>query len=280
MTKRSRETAKDRLALGVDRGGTRTRIVLINGLGAEVKRIVHPTARFELLPGIIIKTASAWGLAPQVPAVIATRGALTRKWRKPFLLRKLKGRINLLDVISDAEAAYLAAHGSKTGILLIAGTGSVVLMKRPGAGPGSRFRKVGGYSPPGGDPGSGLWIGTRFMAIMKEGGRGLNRRARAARAEEALRRAETGHSAAALLVRLAQEHLSDLLSAGAKKHGASGPLRVALAGGLMQNDFFRKTFIPLARKRLTPVRAVFTTLKYPAERAAAELALKKAYYAL
>jgi N-acetylglucosamine kinase-like BadF-type ATPase len=275
MTRKPRETVKNRLALGVDRGGTRTRIVLINGLGSEVKRIVHPTVHFKLLPKLIIKTAAAWGLKPHVPAIIASRGVMTRKWKKPFLLRKLKDRVNLLDVISDAEAAYMAAHGAGNGALLIAGTGSVVFLGRPGKTPGRRFQKIGGHSPPGGDPGSGLWIGTRFLKLIEKGKTGLDRPARAAWARKALRQAEAGDSAALRLTRLAQEQLSDLLAAAAKKRGGHGPLRVALAGGLMHNDFFRKTFITLARKRLTPVLAVFTALKCPAERAAAELAMKR-----
>jgi N-acetylglucosamine kinase-like BadF-type ATPase len=274
MTKKPRETAKDRLALGVDRGGTRIRIVLINGLGAEVKRVVRPTVNLRLLPELIIKTAAAWGLKPHVPAIIASRGVMTRKWKKPFLLRKLKGRINLLDVISDAEAAYMAAHGAGNGALLIAGTGSVVFLRRPGKAPGRRFQKIGGHSPPGGDPGSGLWIGTRFLKLRKKGKPGLGRPARAAWARQALQLAETGDSEAMCLTRKAQEELSDLLAAAVKKHRGPGPLRVALAGGLMHNDFFRKTFIALTRKRLAPVRAVFITLKCPAERAAAELAMK------
>ncbi len=274
MTKKTRETAKSNLGLGVDRGGTRTRIVLINELGAELKRIVHPTSHFKLLPELIIKTAAAWGLKPHVPAIIASRGVMTRKWKKPFLLRKLKGRINLLDVISDAEAAYMAAHGAGNGALLIAGTGSVVFLRRPGKTPGRQFQKIGGYSPPGGDPGSGLWIGSRFLKLRKKGEPGLDRQTRAAWAKRALRLAETGNSAALCLTRLAQEELSGLLAVAAKKHRGSGPLRVALAGGLMHNDFFRKTFIALARKRLAPVRAVFTTLKCPAERAAAKLAMR------
>ncbi len=276
MTKKPRETAKKRLGLGVDRGGTRTRIVLINGQGAEIKRIVHPTVHFKLLPALIIKTAAAWGLKPDVPAVIASRGVMTRKWKKPFLLRELKGKINLVDVISDAEAAYIAAHGAGNGALLIAGTGSVVFLKRQGEQPGRRFQKIGGDSPPGGDPGSGLWIGNRFLKLRKKEKPGLDRPTRAAWAKRALRQAENGNSAALCLMRQAQEQLSGLLTAAAKKRRSPDPLRVALAGGLMHNDFFRTTFIALARKRLEPVRAVFTALKCPAERAAAGLAMKRA----
>jgi len=278
--------AKKRLAVGIDRGGTRTRIVLINGRGAVLKRLVHPTSHIKHLPELIIKTAVAWRLEPHVPVIIATRGAMTRKWKKPFLLKKLKDRINLLDVISDAQAAYIAAHGSGNGILLIAGTGSVIFLKcRNG-----RFKKIGGNNPTGGDLGSGLWIGTRFLKRIKADKRRLTRRARAAYAAEAVRKAEAGDKTAVKLIREAHEHLSDLLAAAvsiclgavskpraAKSCAPPEPLSVALTGGLMQNAFFRKNFIILAHERLITVRLAFIALKRPAENAAAELAMGSFY---
>ena len=275
MTHKPHKNPDSLLAVGVDRGGTHTRIVLINGLGAELKRIVRPSSGIERLPNLIEKTAAAWGLEPHIPIVIATRGALTRKWKKPFLLKKLKGRVNLVDVISDAQAAYLAAHGSKTGALLIAGTGSVLFHKDPGG----RFEKTGGHGPRTGDPGSGLWIGIRFLktavpAIPRW--RSLDRRAIAAYAAKAVRKAENGDLAALELIREAHERLSDLLAGAvwiSRRRGGGKPLRVALTGGLMQNAFFRKTFITRARKRFAPYRLVFISLRRPAEQAAAELAM-------
>jgi len=279
----AKTTKKPRLAVGIDRGGTRTRIVLMDGRGSELKRVVHPTSHLKHLPDLIIRTVSEWRLEPHVPVVIATRGAMTKKWKKPFLLKKLKDRVNLLDVISDAQAAYLAAHGSGSGILLIAGTGSVVFLKRPGGS----FEKIGGHGHAGGDPGSGLWIGTRFLKKIKTDKKRLDRRARAAYAAKAVRKAENGHPIAVKIIREAHEHLSDLLTAAVEaclgQH--PGPLRVALAGGLMQNVFFRKRFIALARSRLLAAPAlfpggaslVFITLKRPAEHAAAELAMGTFY---
>lgn len=270
------------MAAGVDRGGTRTRIVLINGRGSELKRVVHPTGHIRRLPALLIKTAAEWRLEPHVPVIIATRGAMTRKWKKPFLLEKLKGRINLLDVISDAQAAYLAAHGSGHGILLIAGTGSVAFLKHRNG----RFKKIGGHSPSGGDPGSGLWIGSRFLKRTKTEKKGLDRRARAAYAAIAVTSAESGDSAAFELVREAHERLADLLAGAIRKHnsaraGTAGrapkPLRIALTGGLMQNSFFRKHFIIRARGRFASARLSFTALKRTAEYAAAKLALENFY---
>jgi N-acetylglucosamine kinase-like BadF-type ATPase len=274
MTSKTHKTTfRRRLAAGVDRGGTRTRIVLINGRGSELKRTAHPTSHIKYLPDLLIKTASAWGFEPHVPVVVATRGAMTRKWKKPFLFNKLKDKINLVDVISDAQAAYLAAHGSGDGILLIAGTGSVVFLKRRDG----RFEKIGGHSPAGGDPGSGLWIGNRFLRKMKKKKKGLDRRERAAYAAIAVERAKRGNIAALELLREAHEHLSGLLAGAVKKHRTPERFKVALTGGLMQNSFFRKVFIIRARERFPSVRLAFTTLKRTAEYAAARLAMENFY---
>ena len=287
MPSKPHKTAHKRLAAGVDRGGTHTRIVLINGRGSELKRVSHPTSQIKLLPDLIVKTASQWELEPHVPMVIATRGAMTKKWKKPFLLKKLKGKVNLLDVISDAQAAYLAAHGSGDGALLIAGTGSVVFFKSRGGG----FKKIGGHRPAAGDPGSGLWIGTRFLKTAKAGKKKPDPRTRAAYAALAISGAEKGDFAALELIREAHEHLLELLGAAVKKHIAcacqksaarskaksTAPLKVALAGGLMQNAFFRKTFIGRTRTRFASVRLIFTGLKRSAEYAAARLAMENFY---
>ena len=263
----------------MDRGGTHTRIVLINGRGSELKRVAHPTTHIKLLPDLIVKTSLEWELGPDVPMVIATRGAMTKKWKKPFLLKKLKGKVNLLDVISDAHAAYLAAHGSGQGALLIAGTGSVVFFKSPGRG----FKKIGGHLPAAGDPGSGLWIGTKFLKITKAGRKKPDPRTRAAYAAQAISGAEKGDGAARELIREAHEHLLNLLAEAVKEHLAgaakksAAPLKVALAGGLMQNAFFRKTFIGRTRGRFASVRLAFTGLKRTAEYAAARLAMETFY---
>ena len=290
MPSKPHKTIHKRLAAGVDRGGTHTRIVLINGRGSELKRVSHPTSHIRLLPDLIVKTALEWELEPHVPVVIATRGAMTKKWKKPFLLKKLKGKVNLLDVISDAHAAYLAAHGSGDGALLIAGTGSVVFLKTGGGG----FNKIGGHGPSEGDPGSGLWLGTRFLKSVKTGKKKLDRRSRAAYAALAISSAQRGDSAARELIHEAHEHLLELLAAAVKKHlaraalmppsqrkqrGAKSlkPLKVALAGGLMQNVFFRRTFIVRTRGRFASARLAFTGLKHTAEYAAARLAMENFY---
>ncbi|HOW90335.1 MAG TPA: hypothetical protein PL037_08625, partial [Elusimicrobiales bacterium] len=129
--------------------------------------------------------------------------------------------------------------------------------------------------PPGGDPGSGLWLGSRFLSLSAAKRKGLSRRDRAAYARKALERAEAGDRAALVLVRLAQDRLAGLLSEAAAGRRSRGPFRVALAGGLMQNDFFRRGFVRLARELLSPVRISIAPLRCTAETAAAGMAARR-----
>jgi N-acetylglucosamine kinase-like BadF-type ATPase len=59
-----------------------------------------------------------------------------------------------LRVVADAQIALDGALGGGPGIVIVSGTGSVVL----GRGPGSRFEKAGGWGHVMGDEGSAPWI--------------------------------------------------------------------------------------------------------------------------
>ena len=202
--------------------------------------------------------------------VIATRGAFSRGWKKPFLLKILSGKLNLLDVISDAEAAHRAAFGGKPGMLLIAGTGAVVFRGKPGA-----FVKTGGHNPPSGDPGSGRWLGRQYLKLLGrlgEAGRMGHGRS-AAYAARLLARACGGHKACGIIAAAAMHELAALVRTAAA--GGGGPVKIALAGGLMGNIFFREGFKKAARRALPGRKLVFTAPAIPAETATARFALER-----
>src|SRR5262249_40861561 len=64
-------------------------------------------------------------------------------------------------VESDAVVAYAGAIGLMPGVLLIAGTGSIAIGRKPD---GSMLR-VGGWGPHFGDEGSGFWIGREAVRV-------------------------------------------------------------------------------------------------------------------
>jgi len=255
-------------AIGVDRGGTWTRVAAFDTRLRQVRSARFHTTPLRSLPKKLVPLVSGWPGGAEAPLAIATRGAFSRPWKKPFLFKALRPRLNLAAVISDAEAAHFAAFRGKEGLLLIAGTGSVVFSGKPGA-----FKKTGGFNPPSGDPGSGRWLGRQYLKMrgrLAEAGKMGHGRS-AAYAKKLLIRALAGHGPSSELAVRAQEELAGLLKTAAGKGGAA--VKVALAGGLISNFHFRKGFIKAARRALSGRRLVFVEAAIPAEEAAARIAL-------
>jgi len=255
-------------AIGVDRGGTWTRVAAVDRRGRPLKAARFRTAPLRGLPKRLTALLARWPGAAEAPLVIATRGAFSRPWKRTFLFKALKGRLNLAEVISDAEAAHFAAFRGRAGLLLIAGTGSVVFSGKPGS-----FRKTGGRNPRSGDPGSGRWLGRQYLKLrgrLGEAGRMGHGRS-AAYARKLLLLALDGHGQALELAAQAQAELAALLKTASGRGGEK--VRVALAGGLIKDFHFRRGFMKAARRALAGRRVSFLEAKIPAEQAAARLAL-------
>lgn len=256
-------------ALGVDRGGTWTRVAAFDRRLRRLREARFRTAPLRTLPARLVPLIYDWGAAG-APLVIASRGVFSEKWKKPFLFKALAGRLNLADVISDAEAAHYAAFRGERGLLLIAGTGAVVFSGKPGS-----FRKTGGFNPPSGDPGSGRWLGRCYLHILgrkPDDSKAAHGRT-AAHAGKLLTRAERGENGCALLTAAAWHELSGLVREAAGKSG--GEIRLSLAGGLMGSDYFRKGFLRTARRALPGRNLKVIKSGMSAEEAAARLALRK-----
>ena len=257
-------------AIGVDRGGTWTRVAAFDRRLNRLREARLRSADLRKLPAKLVPLVSGWPGGALAPLVIATRGAFSQAWRKPFLMEALKGKLNILDVISDAEAAHRASFHGGAGFLLIAGTGAVVFGGRPG-----RFVKTGGHNPVSGDPGSGRWLGRHYLQMRGRlhEAEALGHGGSAAYAARLLARAEAGSERCRLAVGAAWHELASLLKEAAGR--SRGPLRVALAGGLMKSPYFRSGFEKEARARLPGRRLTFTVPDIKAEAAAARLALER-----
>jgi len=262
-------TAKSTIkAIGADSGGTWTRITAFDARMRPVRRARFKTGEFRSLPAKLLREIGRWPGAELAPLVIASRGVFSRKWKKPFLVKALSGKLNLAAVISDAEAAHFAAFSGKAGTLLLAGTGAVVFCGKPGA-----FAKIGGHNPPSGDPGSGRWLGRQYLKrlgrLREAAAMGHGRTA--AYAAKLLARAQKGHRACALLAEEAARELAALLRTAAGP--GARPVKAALAGGLMESGYFRETFVRTAGLVLGKRRLVFIKAEMTAEEAAARLSL-------
>ncbi len=146
--------------LGIDGGGSKTTFLLVDDEDREL-------ARFDTGPSNYISVgrdrsiqaiAEGVGKLPSKPDQVcggfagAGRPEGRRHYEEALGTLLPDSRVN---VESDAFIAYIGAIGIRPGLLLIAGTGSIVIGRREN---GTMFRS-GGWGPQFGDEGSGYWIG-------------------------------------------------------------------------------------------------------------------------
>jgi hypothetical protein len=240
-----RERSPDGWRIGVDLGGTWVRVVASDAAGR--RRSVRE--RSPGLAGLAAFLGALWrrwrlGRGDVAGLVVATRGVWTGRERRRHR-RRLSGLARTVRVIPDAEAAHHAAFGGGSGVLLLAGTGSMALA-RDARG---RWGRAGGLGPLLGDEGSAFWLGREWLRTStRPGDFEAARRliaspdpvARiAGLAPRVLRRARAGSARARAAVRRAQQALADLLATTARRLGAGPPVPVSWGGGLLDVPDFR-----------------------------------------
>ena len=169
--------------LGVDGGGTRTRVALADRAGNECARAegpptlvdpANPDATLAVIEDLSREVVSKVGADLPVAALWAgiagagtepTRGVVETALREAGLASRTA-------VGGDAEATFHDVFPTGPGILLISGTGSIALGRGVG---GSRLR-VGGWGAHMGDEGSGFRIGRSALRALAQGedGRGAS----------------------------------------------------------------------------------------------------------
>lgn len=169
--------------LGVDGGGTRTRVALVDETGRECARAegpptlvdpANPTATIDVITDLCREVASRGGADLPVAGLWAgIAGAGTEPTRRVVETALREAELSSrTSVGTDAEVIFHDAFPSGPGILLISGTGSIAL----GRGvDGSRLR-VGGWGVHLGDEGSGYRIGMSALRALVRGedGRGVS----------------------------------------------------------------------------------------------------------
>jgi N-acetylglucosamine kinase-like BadF-type ATPase len=174
--------------------------------------------------------------------VVASRGVWTGAERER-IRRRLRGLARQVAVVSDVEAALLGALGDEPGVLVLAGTGSIVL----GHDARGRWARAGGLGPLLGDEGSGFWLGREWLRA-----RGDVTAARrlvqspdavariAAVARVVVRRARRGDSRARAIAREGQRHLAAGAAEVARRLALDTPVAVSWAGSVMGDPWFRR----------------------------------------
>jgi len=258
------------VAVGIDRGGTWTRISAYGPAFETINSARFPSGPMKELPGQINGAVKDWNIG-NAPVVIGAKGAMTDPGIGEFLAGELEGGINLVKVISDAEAAHRAAFRGKAGFLLITGTGSVLLHGTP-----PDFIKEGGFNPKEGDPGSGRWIGRRYLKLTGKGTllAGMSDRESASYAAEVIKKAENGDPQCVKITESAYAELLALIISAAKKYDDLLSAQIAFTGGLSESGYFFDGLQKYAEKNVIDRKITFFRPRMPSEEAAARLALE------
>jgi N-acetylglucosamine kinase-like BadF-type ATPase len=235
------------LAVGVDLGGTWIRVVVIHD-GRTRRHARRATALHEV--GSVVRKVVGRGVIDSL--VVAARGVWTPRERT-VVRRRLRTLARRVEAISDVEAALLGALEGRPGLLVLAGTGSIVL----GRDDAGRVARAGGLGPLIGDEGSAFWLGREWLRLTpKVAGiaRALARRpdavARvAAWAPLVLRRARRGDPRARAIAAAGQEHLAALAGGVVRTLQLPAPVRVSWSGGVASNAWYRAGLRRALRRR-------------------------------
>ncbi|WP_153099083.1 BadF/BadG/BcrA/BcrD ATPase family protein [Paraburkholderia hayleyella] len=162
----------DFLFLGVDGGGSGTRVVLADSQGRCLSQAesgpsglglgIEPA--WQAIKAGCTEAFAAVGGMPEWPRCVlgcGLAGANNPEWLAQF--RQHAPNLAGLVVESDAYTTLLGAHGGAPGVIVALGTGSIAA-----AGQVGMCRIVGGYGFPSGDEASGAWLGLRAIAHAQQ----------------------------------------------------------------------------------------------------------------
>jgi N-acetylglucosamine kinase-like BadF-type ATPase len=158
--------------LGIDAGGSKTLCLLADesgtilaearGPGANLQAAGEPAV--ERILGDVIATAIGERSAPAAVCVGMAGVDREDEWRSvQTVVRRFAPTSHVL-VVNDALIALVAGAGDSPGIVIVAGTGSIVY----GRNGNEEAARAGGWGHILGDEGSGYWIGREaLMAVMR-----------------------------------------------------------------------------------------------------------------
>lgn len=146
--------------LGIDGGGSKTAFLLVDEYYNEICHVEAGPSNWLSIGADAAKQAITQGithLTERPNIVCAGFAGAARSDSAAFYKEVLESLIPGAQIIveSDAFIASIGAIGIDPGILLIAGTGSIVI----GRDKNRNMFRVGGWGPYFGDEGSGFWIG-------------------------------------------------------------------------------------------------------------------------
>ncbi|MEM9382400.1 MAG: BadF/BadG/BcrA/BcrD ATPase family protein [Planctomycetota bacterium] len=172
-------------AVGIDGGGTHTRVLLVDGSGRRLgagtsgSGNLHDVGAERLAQHVDEAWRAAWSEAGEAPrpadAVFCGMASVgtepNRSTVRDVVARVGVGSLDAVHVDIDLVAALAGGLGGRDGIVVIAGTGSSCF----GRDPSGRTFQSGGWGSLLDDVGSATWLGTQALvaAIRAHDGRGL-----------------------------------------------------------------------------------------------------------
>jgi len=266
-----RQTVRPPILLGADAGGSHSTVVIgtpdltilgrADGPGAAM-RPGGASASAAVLAETARRAATQAGGEGELPVARAVVGAAGagRDQEQAELAHALiaAGVARQVRVLPDGAVALATAFGDGPGILVNAGTGSVAYARDPSGA----LHRAGGYGWQLGDEGGGYWLGRRALEVAARAqdgrGEGSTLLARllsalglqqfddlvrwtatatpsqvAALAPHVLNAAREGEVVARRAVDQAASELVELVATLARAFPGTGPIPVAVAGGLL-----------------------------------------------
>ena len=225
------------LSVLVDYGGTKTRVLALGARRRTVRKLTVPSKPLPQLPSILRKIFRKWRVS-NLPNLTIGAKSVWSKRKRQWLHRRARSLAAQVVVQSDVELAYGQAFGSKPGILIIAGTGSIALGKNKRG----RMARAGGLGPKKGDEGSAFWIGKSYRGARVKNLSFKSVQSLAKLAPQVMGRAQKGNALCQKIIQEAQRHLAGLVVSVGKKLGLKGKISVLCAGGLFQSSYFKSGF--------------------------------------
>jgi glucosamine kinase len=160
--------------IGVDGGGTGTRIRLATAAGAELAQarggpsgLAHGIANaWQSIGDAVCKAFAQAGIdQPPLAAVaigLGLAGVHNKLWAAQFTAAN--PGYGALRLETDGYTTLIGAHGGEPGAIVAIGTGSVGQALLPNG----EQREVGGWGFPAGDEASGGWIGLRAINHIEQ----------------------------------------------------------------------------------------------------------------
>jgi N-acetylglucosamine kinase len=160
--------------LGLDGGGTKTLIALVDRTGEVIRATYGASLDPTAAPNWpdLLSSQLAEVMQDRGPPVAAVLGLSFHDEIKSFTAQQEEVAAALLPsssvlVENDVRLACEGAFALGPGVLMLAGTGSMVWASR--GGPEDAQHRIGGFGDVFGDEGSAYWIGRESLAIASQG---------------------------------------------------------------------------------------------------------------